>query len=57
MLKEIRKFRDCGNPKKGFKLLACEGCHDLKVVLFSVQGAFLHDVFMRRNGRVEPCLV
>ncbi|GGI45189.1 hypothetical protein GCM10008018_10850 [Paenibacillus marchantiophytorum] len=20
----------CGDPKKGFKLLACEGCHDLR---------------------------
>nr|WP_229757452.1 transposase zinc-binding domain-containing protein [Paenibacillus marchantiophytorum] len=57
MLKEIQKFRVCGDPKKGFKLLACVGCHDLKVVPFWCKGVFLHDVFMRRNGRVELCLV
>ncbi|USK34639.1 transposase zinc-binding domain-containing protein [Bacillus sp. F19] len=26
--KEMEKFRDCGNPKNGFKLFVCEGCHD-----------------------------
>ncbi|UKS29260.1 transposase zinc-binding domain-containing protein [Paenibacillus sp. HWE-109] len=30
----------CGDPKKGFKLLACEGCHDLKVVSYRCQGRF-----------------
>jgi hypothetical protein len=28
VIKEVEKFRDCGNLKKGFKLLVCEGCHD-----------------------------
>lgn len=27
VLKEVAKFKDCGNVKKGFKLLVCEGCH------------------------------
>nr|WP_189006129.1 transposase zinc-binding domain-containing protein [Paenibacillus marchantiophytorum] len=40
VLKEIRKFRDCGDPKKGFKLLACEGCHDLKVAPYRCKGRF-----------------
>ncbi|CAN7630158.1 transposase zinc-binding domain-containing protein [Paenibacillus sp. LjRoot56] len=40
VLKEIEKFRDCGNPKKGFKLMACEGCHDLKMVPYRCKGRF-----------------
>lgn len=38
--KEIEKFRDCGNPKNGFKLLVCDGCHDLKVVPYRCKGRF-----------------
>jgi hypothetical protein len=40
VVKEIAKFRDCGNPKKGFKLMACEGCHDLKMVPYRCKGRF-----------------
>ncbi|UKS29717.1 transposase zinc-binding domain-containing protein [Paenibacillus sp. HWE-109] len=40
MLKEIQKFRDCGDPNKGFNLLAYEGCHDLKVVPYWCNGRF-----------------
>ena len=32
VVKEVEKFRDCGNPKNGFKILACEGCHDIRIV-------------------------
>jgi len=32
VVKEVEKFKDCGNPKKGFTLLVCEGCHGLKRV-------------------------
>jgi hypothetical protein len=38
--REVAKFRDCGNIKKGFKLLVCEGCHDLKVVPYRCKGRF-----------------
>nr|WP_165972307.1 transposase zinc-binding domain-containing protein [Paenibacillus piri] len=32
VLKEVQKFRSCGDPKNGFKLLVCEGCHDIRRV-------------------------
>nr|WP_244445100.1 transposase zinc-binding domain-containing protein [Oceanobacillus jeddahense] len=32
MVKEVEKFQDCGNPKTGFKLFACERCHDVRHV-------------------------
>jgi hypothetical protein len=40
VVKEVEKFRDCGNLKKGFKILVCEGCHDLKVVPYRCKGRF-----------------
>ncbi|THF72395.1 IS91 family transposase [Cohnella fermenti] len=40
VLKEVAKFRDCGNPKNGFKLLVCEGCHDLRLVPYRCKGRF-----------------
>ena len=40
VLKEVEKFRGCGNPKNGFKLLVCEGCHDVKKVPFRCKGRF-----------------
>jgi hypothetical protein len=40
VVKEVEKFRDCGNLKKGFKLLVCEGCHDLKMVPYRCKGRF-----------------
>jgi hypothetical protein len=30
VIKEVEKFPDCGNAKKGFKLFVCEGCHDVR---------------------------
>ncbi|TDF93214.1 hypothetical protein E1757_27390 [Paenibacillus piri] len=35
-----RKFKNCGNAKKGFKLLVCEGCHDMKVIFYRCKGRF-----------------
>lgn len=32
--KEIEKLEDCENMKKGFKLLVCEGCHDIRKIPF-----------------------
>lgn len=38
--KEVAKFRDCGNPKNGFKLFVCEGCHDVRRVPYRCKGRF-----------------
>ena len=32
VLKEVEKFRHCGDLKHGFRLLVCEGCHEVKMV-------------------------
>lgn len=40
VLNEVEKFRGCGDPKNGFKLLVCEGCHDLRKVPFRCKGRF-----------------
>lgn len=40
VIKEVEKFRDCGDMKKGFKLLVCEGCHDTKHIPFRCKGRF-----------------
>ncbi|MBB6695819.1 transposase [Cohnella xylanilytica] len=40
VLKEIEKFRQCGDPKNGFKLFVCEGCHDLRLVPYRCKGRF-----------------
>ena len=40
VVKEIEKFLGCGNPKNGFKLLVCDGCHDIKKVPYRCKGRF-----------------
>lgn len=40
VVKEVEKFRDCGNPKNGFKILVCEGCHDIRIVPYRCKGRF-----------------
>ena len=40
VLKEVAKFRTCGDLKNGFKLLVCEGCHDLRLVPYRCKGRF-----------------
>jgi hypothetical protein len=40
VIKEVEKFKGCGNPKNGFKLFVCEGCHDVKRVPFRCKGRF-----------------
>ncbi len=40
VLKEVEKFHNCGNPKNGFKLLVCEGCHDIRIVPYRCKGRF-----------------
>jgi Putative transposase/Transposase zinc-binding domain len=40
VIKEVEKFRKCGDPRNGFKLLVCEGCHDLKMVPYRCKGRF-----------------
>ncbi len=40
VLKEVEKFRCCGDPKHGFKLLVCEGCHEIKIVPYRCKSRF-----------------
>jgi len=40
VIKEVEKFRNCGNPKNGFELFVCEGCHDVKRVPYRCKGRF-----------------
>lgn len=40
VIKEVEKFRDCGDMKKGFKLFVCEGCHETKHVPYRCKGRF-----------------
>lgn len=40
VIKEVEKFRDCGDIKKGFKLFVCEGCHDIRKVPYRCKGRF-----------------
>ncbi len=40
VIKEVDKFRDCGDMKKGFKLFVCEGCHETKHVPYRCKGRF-----------------
>ncbi|MGG1663315.1 transposase zinc-binding domain-containing protein [Brevibacillus sp. NRS-1366] len=40
VLKEVEKFRSCGDPRNGFKLLVCEGCHHVRRVPFRCKGRF-----------------
>jgi len=40
VIKEVEKFRDCGDLKKGFKLFVCEGCHDVRKVPYRCKGRF-----------------
>nr|WP_231571223.1 transposase zinc-binding domain-containing protein [Paenibacillus sp. VKM B-2647] len=40
VLEEVEKFRECGNLENGFKLMACEGCHDLKLVPYRCKRRF-----------------
>ncbi|TFJ94437.1 IS91 family transposase [Lentibacillus salicampi] len=40
VLKEVERFRDCGNPKNGFKLFVCEGCHNVRRVPYRCKGRF-----------------
>ncbi|HWR44842.1 IS91 family transposase, partial [Sporomusa sp.] len=38
--KEVKKFEHCGDPKQGFKLFVCEGCHDVKIVAYRCRSRF-----------------
>lgn len=38
--KEVKKFRDCGDPRKGYRLFVCEGCHAVKKLPFRCKGKF-----------------
>lgn len=38
--KEVKKFRNCRDIRKGYRLLVCEGCHDVKIIPLSCKGKF-----------------
>lgn len=38
--KEVEKSQHCGDPKQGFKLFVCEGCHDVKIVAYRCRSRF-----------------
>jgi hypothetical protein len=40
VIKEVEKFRGCGDPRNGFKVLVCEGCHDIRRVPYRCKGRF-----------------
>lgn len=40
VIKEVNKFRGCGDPRNGFKLFVCEGCHAVKRVPYRCKGRF-----------------
>ncbi|MFZ3580509.1 IS91 family transposase, partial [Virgibacillus sp. DJP39] len=40
VIKEVEKFRDCGDMKNGFKLYVCEGCNDVHTVAYRCKGRF-----------------
>lgn len=40
VIKEVQKFRSCGDPRNGFKILVCEGCHDIRKVPYRCKGRF-----------------
>jgi hypothetical protein len=40
VIKEVQKFRGCGDPRNGFKILVCEGCHDIRRVPYRCKGRF-----------------
>lgn len=40
VIKEVEKFRQCGETRKGFSLLACEGSHHIKVLPHRCKGRF-----------------
>lgn len=40
VLKEVERFKGCGNIVNGFKLFVCEGCHDIKKVAYRCKGRF-----------------
>lgn len=38
--KEIHKYRYCGDSKHGYKMLVCEGCHDIKIIPYRCKSRF-----------------
>lgn len=40
VVKEVEKFRGCGDLKNGFKLLVCEGCHEVRRIPYRCKGRF-----------------
>jgi hypothetical protein len=50
VIKEVKKFRGCGDPRNGFKIFVCEGCHAVKRVPYRCKGRFCNTC---SNGETE----
>jgi hypothetical protein len=40
VIKEVEKYRNCGDPSNGFRLFVCEGCHEIRRVPFRCKSRF-----------------
>uniref|UniRef100_UPI001CDC5701 transposase zinc-binding domain-containing protein n=1 Tax=Lacticaseibacillus paracasei TaxID=1597 RepID=UPI001CDC5701 len=38
--KEVAKFQNCGDIRKGYRLFVCEGCHQTKLAALKCKGKF-----------------
>lgn len=56
VLKEVDKFRHCGQKEAGFTLFACPVCGEMKIVPHTCKGRFCTSVLQDtlRNGAGKP---
>ncbi|MBC9705605.1 MAG: transposase zinc-binding domain-containing protein [Enterococcus sp.] len=40
VIKEVGKFRDCGDIWRGYRLFNCEDCHSVKLFPLKCKGKF-----------------
>jgi hypothetical protein len=40
VIKEVEKVLHCGDPKHGFKLFVCEGCHEIRILPYRCRSRF-----------------
>jgi hypothetical protein len=50
VIKEVNKFKGCGDSRNGFKVFVCEGCHAVKRVPYRCKGRFCNTC---SNGETE----
>ena len=57
VLKEVEKFRQCGDPKNGFKVFVCDVCQDVKIVAYRCKGRFCTSCFAGETEEWSRLLV